>query len=138
LGFAASEARDGYEQMKEEITEALKTHFRPEFLNRLDDVIVFHRLNKEEAGVICGKLIEGLTKRLSDREIKLVISPSARAQLVEEGYSELYGARPLKRVIRRRIEDRLSEEILAGRIEAGETVHIDYVNDNFIFRSGKV
>ncbi len=137
LGFAASSDTESYEQMKEDISEALKSHFRPEFLNRLDDIIIFHKLKKEEAGAICDKLIEGLSRRLCDREIKLQIAASAREQLVEEGYSETYGARPLKRVIRRRIEDRLSEEILAGRIEAGETVHIDYVNGNFVFRSDK-
>ncbi|MBO7736925.1 MAG: hypothetical protein J6S22_03700, partial [Clostridia bacterium] len=77
------------------------------------------------------------SKRLQDREIKLYISPSARKQLVEEGYSQTYGARPLKRIIRRRIEDRLSEELLAGRIETGESVYIDYVGENFIFQSKK-
>ncbi|MBO7736838.1 MAG: ATP-dependent Clp protease ATP-binding subunit, partial [Clostridia bacterium] len=137
MGFAVEDEKDEYESMKQDITEALKAHFRPEFLNRLDDVIIFHKLSKEEAGVICDKLIEGLSKRLQDREIKLYISPAARKQLVEEGYSQAYGARPLKRVIRRRIEDRLSEELLAGRIETGESVYIDYVGENFIFQSKK-
>ncbi len=137
LGFAASEEKDEYERMKEDVSRALKEYFRPEFLNRLDDIIVFHRLTEAEAGAICGKLIEGLGERLGDKDIRLSISAAARKELVQEGYSEAYGARPLKRVIRRRIEDRLSEEILAGRIEAGETVCIDYIGGNFVFRSEK-
>lgn len=137
LGFSAVDEKSEHETMKEEITEALKAHFRPEFLNRLDDIIVFHKLSKEEAGAICTKLIAALGDRLGDRDIRLSISSAAREELVREGYSEAYGARPLKRIIRRRIEDRLSEEILAGRIETGETVHIDYVGDNFVFRSEK-
>ena len=138
LGFASSDGeKSEYDRMKESVSEALKAHFRPEFLNRIDDIIVFHKLTMEEAGAICDKLIRALGERLRDREIRLSISPSAREELVHEGYSEAYGARPLKRVIRRRIEDRLSEEILAGRIEAGETVHIDYAGGNFVFRSEK-
>ena len=137
MGFSGTEEKKDYETMREEITEALKTQFRPEFLNRLDDIIVFHKLSKEDAGIICGKLIDGLSARLADRGMKLVIGATAREKLAEEGYSETYGARPLKRVIRKRIEDRLSEEILAGRIESGETVYIDYVNGNFVFRSEK-
>ena len=137
LGFSSAEEKDEYEEMKEDVSKALKEHFRPEFLNRLDDIIVFHKLTEEEAGAICGKLIDGLGARLGDRDIRLVISAAARGELVREGYSEAYGARPLKRVIRRRIEDRLSEEILAGRIETGETVRIDFAGGNFVFRSEK-
>ncbi len=135
LGFGSMDETDEYENMKEDVFAALKAHFRPEFLNRLDDVIVFHKLTKEQAGAICNKMITGLEARLQDKDIKLNISKKAREKLVEEGYDETYGARPLKRVIRKKIEDRLSEEILAGRVVAGETVYIDYLGEKFVFRS---
>lgn len=133
LGFGAEENEE--RAMEEEINEALKRQFRPEFLNRLDDIVIFRKLSKEQAGLICDKLIEGLSGRLADKALKLHITAPAREELVSEGYSEVYGARPLKRVIRKRIEDRLAEEILAGRIVAGETVRIDFMNGNFLFSS---
>jgi ATP-dependent Clp protease ATP-binding subunit ClpC len=134
LGFAAS-AKTENEVMENNIQEALKKQFRPEFLNRLDDIIVFRRLTKEEAGVICDKLISGLSKRLQDKKIQLQITAAARSGLVQEGYSEVYGARPLKRVIRKRIEDPLAEELLSGRIREGQTVRIDCISGKFVFLS---
>jgi ATP-dependent Clp protease ATP-binding subunit ClpC len=119
--------------MESRIQEALKKQFRPEFLNRLDDIIVFRHLTKEEAGIICDKLIDGLSKRLQDRNIRLQITAAARSSLVQEGYSEVYGARPLKRVIRKRIEDPLAEELLSGRIREGQSVHIDHISGKFLF-----
>lgn len=126
-----------HEAMKEVIEGELKQHFRPEFLNRLDEIIVFRRLSRDEAGVICVKLIEGLNKRLRAKGIKLLITKTACEQLAEEGYSPVYGARPLKRVIQRRLEDPLSEEILSGRVQSGETVRIEYQNGEYIFRTVK-
>ena len=121
-----------YESMKENITKALKEKFRPEFLNRLDDVIVFHRLSQEDAAVIGGKMIASLAKRLNEqREIALVVTEAAKFALVSEGYDSQYGARPLKRVIQKRIEDRLSEEILLGNIRPGQTVVINYRNGEY-------
>ncbi|MGN0813341.1 MAG: ATP-dependent Clp protease ATP-binding subunit [Candidatus Coproplasma sp.] len=136
LGFSSSES-DGYDNMKDAIDEALKQQFRPEFLNRLDDVIVFRKLTKEEAGEICYKLIEGLKKRLEPKNISIAISPEAMEKLIEEGYSEEYGARPMKRTVQRRIEDRLSDEILAGHVLPGEKVTVEVVDDNLSFRSEK-
>lgn len=131
-------AIDGsHEAMKEVIEGELRQHFRPEFLNRLDEIIVFRRLSREEAGVICVKLIEGLNKRLRAKGIKLLITKTACEQLAEEGYSPVYGARPLKRVIQRRLEDPLSEEILSGRVQPGETVRIEYQGGEYIFRTMK-
>ena len=122
-----------YETMKENITKALKEKFRPEFLNRLDDVIVFHRLSEADAAIIGGKMIASLAKRLYEqREISLVVTEEAKRALVREGYDSQYGARPLKRVIQKRIEDRLSEEILLGNIRSGERVAIDYRNGEYI------
>ena len=134
LGFASS-SDDGYEDMKESINDALKEQFRPEFLNRLDDIIVFRQLTKEEAGSICVKIIEELRSRLKQRNISLFVTDAAMDKLVEEGYSEVYGARPLKRTIQRRLEDRLSDEILAGNILPGEVVTVDVWEGEFAFRS---
>lgn len=136
LGFASSD-RNEAEDMSDRIEEALKKQFRPEFLNRLDEIIIFQKLTREEVGVICDRLIDGLSRRLQDKKVSLRITPAAKEQLLSEGYSEVYGARPLKRVIRRRIEDRLSEELLSGRIEEGETISIDYMNGKFLFSSHK-
>lgn len=136
LGFASSES-DGYEDMKDSIYEALKEQFRPEFLNRLDDIIIFRKLSKEEAGKICFKIIDGLRARLKQRDITLEITQEAMDKLVEEGYSEAYGARPLKRVVQRRIDDRLSDELLAGHVLSGEEVTVEVKDGELSFRSQK-
>ena len=122
-----------YEEMKENITSALKEKFKPEFLNRLDDVVVFHRLTEENAQKIAEKMVDKLSKRLLEqRGISLVVTPSALKKLVAEGYDSQYGARPLKRVIQRRIEDRLSEEILLGKIVNGQRVAVDFIGGEFV------
>ena len=122
-----------YETMKENITKALRDKFRPEFLNRLDDVIVFHRLSESDAAIIGGKMITALAKRLYEQKgIVLTVSEEAKRALVKEGYDSQYGARPLKRAIQRRIEDRLSEEILQGNVVAGQKVLIDYQGGEYI------
>ena len=138
-GELAAESRqsaDGkqYEKMKEDITEALKERFRPEFLNRLDDIIVFHRLSEKDAEKIGEKLVDGLGRRLSEqRGISLSVTERALRQLVKEGYDSRYGARPLKRTVQRRIEDRLSEEILVGRVKGGQRVTVDYEDGDYRF-----
>lgn len=138
FGFTSGdEADSGYDNMKDNINEALKEQFKPEFLNRLDDIIIFRKLSKEEAGRICYKIIDGLTQRLKDRNITLNISDAAMDKLLDEGYNDMYGARPLKRVVQKRIEDRLSDEILANHILSGETVTVDIKDGELIFRSDK-
>ncbi len=134
LGFASSD-EDGYEDMKESINDALKEQFRPEFLNRLDDIIVFRQLTKDEAASICVKIIEDLRARLKLRNISLFVTDEALNKLVDESYSEVYGARPIKRTVQRRLEDRLSDEILAGNILPGEVVTVDVWEGEFAFRS---
>ena len=135
FGFGGEQSDGGYDDMKDNIMEALRQSFKPEFLNRVDDIIIFRKLTKEEAGKICYKIIDSLRARLKDRNISLEITPEAMDKLIDEGYSDEYGARPLKRVIQRRVEDRLSDEILAGRVLNGETVTIDVRDDALIFRS---
>ena len=123
---------------KENISKALKEKFRPEYLKRLDDIIVFHRLTEMDCEQISDKLIRSLAKRLSQqRGITLTLTANALGALVQEGYDAQYGARPLKRVIRRRIEDRLSEEILLGRVQKGKRVTVDFVNGEYLFTTGE-
>jgi ATP-dependent Clp protease ATP-binding subunit ClpC len=140
LGFGGSMdtgvSTSQYEQMKANITAALKEKFRPEFLNRMDDIIVFHRLSESDCAQIGEKIVGGLSKRLLDqRGILLTVTENALRALVKEGYDAQYGARPLKRVVQRRVEDKLSEEILLGRIRNGEKVTVDYNGSEFVFIS---
>ena len=139
FGFTSDEDADaaGYDRMKDNIHEALKEQFKPEFLNRLDDIIVFRKLSKEEAGEICRKIIASLSERLKDRQIELIVTDEAMDKLIDEGYNDMYGARPLKRVVQKRIEDRLSDEILAGHILHGETVTVGVMDGELAFRSEK-
>lgn len=136
FGFTSSD-NDGYDNMKDNINEALREQFKPEFLNRLDDIIIFRKLSKDEAAKICAKVIEGLSKRLSLRNVTLQVSKAALTKLVDDGYNDMYGARPLKREVQRRIEDRLSDEILAGNVLPGETVYVDVNDGELTFRSEK-
>ncbi|MDE6676175.1 MAG: AAA family ATPase, partial [Clostridia bacterium] len=133
LGFGFDDEGSEFDEMKGRIEEALKTHFRPEFLNRLDDVIIFHKLSREDTIQICGKILEGLAKRVEGKGIGLKVSSRARMKLVEDGYSEEFGARPLKRVIQKQVEDKLSEEILLGHINAGHNVIVDEENGRLTF-----
>ena len=139
LGFSGAEdaAATEYERMKEKITEELKRQFRPEFLNRIDEVIVFHKLNKEDAAKVCDLFLNVLSERLKKRDIELTVTSAAKDLLLGEGYDETYGARPLKRVIQRRIEDALSEEILAGRVHTGQKVEVDAREGSLAFRPVK-
>ena len=137
LGFGSEAAEeDGeYERMKENIDAALKKQFRPEFLNRLDDIIIFHKLSKEDASRICEKILSSVQSRLKERGIAIKVSSRARSLLVEQGYSEEFGARPLKRVVRKMVEDRLSEQILAGAVKKGATVIVDEEDGKLTFEN---
>ena len=136
FGFSSSDD-DGYDNMKDNINEALREQFKPEFLNRLDDIIIFRKLTKDEAAEICRKIVNGLSDRLSVKNVSLQVSDEAMSKLVDEGYNDMFGARPLKRTIQKRIEDRLSDEILAGHILAGETVYVEVRDGELAFRSEK-
>ncbi|MBR2498674.1 MAG: ATP-dependent Clp protease ATP-binding subunit [Clostridia bacterium] len=132
LGFASSASQE-YERTCDKYMEALRGKFRPEFLNRIDDIIVFHKLEKEDTAKIAEILLANLRKRLSVLEVKLEMTDSAMDLIIEKGYDSNYGARPLKRVIQRYIEDRLSEEILRGQLQNGSTVIIDAEDGQFKF-----
>jgi ATP-dependent Clp protease ATP-binding subunit ClpB len=105
--------------------DMVKTHFRPEFLNRLDEIILFHRLKRENMGAIVDIQLGRLSKLLEDRKITLDMTDKARDLLASEGYDPAYGARPLKRVIQKMVQDPLAEAILEGTIQDGETVKVD-------------
>ena len=135
LGFAggSEESEAEYDRMKEKISEELKEQFKPEFLNRVDEIIIFHKLAREDAAKVCDLFLSVLSERLKKREIDLEVSSAAKELLLDEGYDAVYGARPLKRVIQRRIEDALSEEILANRIAAGQKVRADVKEGKIVF-----
>jgi ATP-dependent Clp protease ATP-binding subunit ClpC len=135
IGFGSTH-RDNmtFEKMKENLLEELKKTFRPEFLNRVDDVIVFHALSEEHTRKIVDLMLESVAKRLIDREIYLSVLPEARDFLAEKGFDPIYGARPLRRAIQQMIEDNLSEEILAGRIAIGDKVEAYMDGDKLTFR----
>lgn len=134
LGFATSTEAE-YDNMCDKYMDALKQKFRPEFLNRIDDIIVFHKLTKEETALIAQLLLASLRKRLAVLGVNLDISPEAMDLIIEKGYDNEYGARPLKRVIQRHIEDKLSEEILRGGLKENSTITVDEENGEFSFRT---
>jgi ATP-dependent Clp protease ATP-binding subunit ClpC len=126
LGFtAAQDAGKDYGNMKDKVMGELKKSFRPEFLNRIDEIIVFHSLDQEHIGQIVTLMAEELRKRLREQEVDFVLTDSAKAFLAKEGYDPTFGARPLRRAIQKHIEDRLSEELLRGNINKGDTLTID-------------
>jgi ATP-dependent Clp protease ATP-binding subunit ClpC len=126
VGFArAGESKGSYDRMKSKVTEELKHHFRPEFLNRVDDTIVFHQLTQDEIVTIVDLMIAKVDERLKDRDMGLELRPAAKALLAERGYDPVLGARPLRRTIQRAIEDALSEKILFGELKAGQIIMVD-------------
>jgi ATP-dependent Clp protease ATP-binding subunit ClpC len=126
MGFAkAGESKGSYDRMKSKVIEELKHHFRPEFLNRVDDTIVFHQLTQDEIVTIVDLMIAKVDERLKDRDMGMELRPAAKALLAERGYDPVLGARPLRRTIQRAIEDALSEKILFGEVKAGQIVMVD-------------
>ena len=126
VGFGtAGESRGSYDRMKTTVQQELKQHFRPEFLNRVDDTIVFRRLSQQEITAIVDLMIAKVDQRLKDRDMGLELLPAARTLLSERGYDPVAGARPLRRAIQREIEDNLSEKILFGELRAGQIVTVD-------------
>ncbi len=124
-GDAAQQTKNQYEAMREKVLAELKKNFRPEFLNRIDESIVFHPLDETHIAQIVSLMSEELRKRLKQQDIDFSLTDSAKAFLAKEGYDPTYGARPLRRAIQKHIEDRLSEELLRGTIKKGDTVLID-------------
>ncbi len=135
LGFRTErDERDSYERMRDKVMSELKRTFRPEFLNRVDEVIVFHALGRAELEQIVELMLAEVRSHLEPRGIHLSFTPAAKDALVNEGYSPEYGARPLRRVIQRLVEDRLSDEIISGRIKDGQEVTVDAGEGTLVFR----
>ncbi len=129
LGFTSGDDKANWERRAEKVRDELKNVFNPEFLNRLDDVIVFHPLSREHIGQIVGVLLKDIRRRLSEEELSLRLTESATDFLVKHGYDEQYGARPLKRAIQKYIEDPLSEKILMGEFSRGDELEVDVAAD---------
>jgi ATP-dependent Clp protease ATP-binding subunit ClpC len=130
LGFATRRETEAsqnqrYEDMKKKVNEEVKKLFRPEFLNRLDDIIVFHELSEEQLKGIVDLMLKDLQKRLSEHKVTIDLTEKAKAWLAKEGYDPVFGARPLRRVIERHIENPLSSQLLRGELKEGDTVKID-------------
>ena len=130
VGSGATELDEG---TRRQVTETLRAHFRPEFLNRVDEIIIFHALSREEMRQIIDIQLRGLMKRLEDRKIRVELTDRAKDLLIAEGYDPTYGARPLKRTIQRRILDPLAMRVLQGEFHEGENIRIDVVDGDLKF-----
>ncbi len=135
VGFARTDEAVTYEKMKVKVNDALKAHFRPEFLNRIDDVIVFHELTKPEVTEIIDLMIKRVREQLETQGLGLELTQQAKFYVVDKGYDPTLGARPLRRALQRLVEDPLSEKILWKEFRAGETIIVDVEADEIVFRS---
>jgi len=136
LGFALEgNSQNDYELMRGKVNEELKRHFKPEFLNRVDETIVFPQLNKEELRQIVDLFLKRLSERLEDRAMTVELSSEAKARLIELGFDPALGARPLRRAVQREIEDKLSEKILHGELASATHVYVDVVAGEFVFNT---
>jgi len=134
VGFNVQDEGKDYKDMKGKVMNELKRAFRPEFLNRVDEIIVFHSLEQNHLKQIATLMTDQLTKRLIEQDIQLELTEAAKDKLAEEGFDPEYGARPLRRAIQKNVEDRLSEELLKGTIEKGQKVVLDVDAGEFIVR----
>lgn len=132
LGFDLSESQSEshYNRIKSLVNEELKQYFRPEFLNRLDEIIVFRQLTKDEVGEIAEIMLKEVFRRISEKGIQLEVTPRFKSHLIDEGYNPIYGARPLRRAVMRLLEDTLSEEFLSEKIKEGDTAVVDVDENN--------
>jgi ATP-dependent Clp protease ATP-binding subunit ClpC len=133
LGFGTSAEVKEEEQIERRLREELKRTFRPEFLNRIDEVIIFHRLPEASLYMVVDKMLSDLRARLAERSLSLELSDEARAWLVKNGYDEAYGARPLKRLIQKEVENALARRVLGGEFSAGDAVQVNVVDDHLQF-----
>ena len=134
LGFVAEQdEEESYSKMKDNVLNELKRVFRPEFLNRLDEVIVFHALNEQHLEKIVDLMLEQLNERMKEFDIKIQVTENGKKVITKEGFDPMLGARPLRRAIQRLVENPLSEKILEGKIKEGDTVLIDSDNGKLTF-----
>ena len=140
LGFATQKdegqiRKSGYERMKDKVMTEVRKTFRPEFINRIDDIIVFHELNEEQLAQVVGLLVKDLQKRLEDRKLTINISDAAKSWLVKVGYDPAYGARPLRRAIEQYVESPLANRLLKGEFKEGDTILVDSGPDGLSFNT---
>jgi ATP-dependent Clp protease ATP-binding subunit ClpB len=119
------------DEAKARVNEALRAHFRPEFLNRIDDVIVFHRLGREHIRRIVDLQLARLGKLLEAKELTLVVTDKAKDRLAAEGYDPVYGARPLKRLIQSAVQNEIARRLLSGGVKPGASIHVDFTDGSF-------
>ncbi len=141
LGFATArqessrDHKQRYEDMKKKVMAEVQKAFRPEFLNRLDDIIVFHELSEEQLREIVDLMVKEVAERLAERKISLALTEKAKSWLAKEGYDPIYGARPLRRVIERFVENPLSSQMLRGEIKEGDAVKVDLGREGLTFKT---
>jgi ATP-dependent Clp protease ATP-binding subunit ClpC len=135
LGFAVeTDERTQYQRMKEQVDEELKQYFRPEFLNRIDEVIVFHPLTRQQVKDVVDLMIKRVKEQLKSQDLDIELTEEAKTWLAENGYDPQLGARPLRRTIQREVEDKLSEKVLFGEYQAGQLIVVDVEDDELTFR----
>jgi len=132
--MSEDDSPEAYTQMKAVVMSVVQAHFRPEFINRLDDIVVFHPLDKQQIRQIARIQLKGLEKRLGERGIRIELSEKAYDLLGNVGFDPVYGARPLKRAIQQQVENPLASAILAGEFGGGDTVHVDAEGGKLAFR----
>ena len=138
LGFAegdASEAERTFEQIKEDVMGELKNAVRPEFLNRIDDIIVFNRLSEDEIAQIADNMLRQVASRMQDMEITMDWTDAAKKHLAKAGFDPVYGARPLRRAVTNEVEDLVAEESLEGKIKAGDHVTLDEADGKLVLHA---
>jgi ATP-dependent Clp protease ATP-binding subunit ClpC len=140
IGFSlktdeVKQERVGYERMRDKVLEEVKRFFRPEFLNRVDATVVFHALSREHIHSIVDLMINMVRLELADHKVSMEITDAVRDFLSEKGYDPVFGARPLRRLIQNEVEDRLSEEVLAGNLTAGDTAYVDVEDGEIVVRT---
>jgi ATP-dependent Clp protease ATP-binding subunit ClpB len=135
LSYRGGEDSDAYDRMKADVLEALRQHFRPEFLNRVDEVVVFHSLTREQLKQIVGIQLQRLRARLAERKIELELTDAAVEHFARTGYDPVYGARPLKRLLQKELETDLGRKIIAGEVHDSSRVVVDYRGDALVFTS---
>ena len=127
--------QQSYERMKEKVMDEVKRFFRPEFLNRIDATVVFHQLDRPQILAIVDLMMNMVRKELTDKQISLDLTDAAREYLGTKGFDPVFGARPLRRLIHNEVEDTLSDELLSGRLRAGDTAVVDLVDGQIAIRS---
>jgi ATP-dependent Clp protease ATP-binding subunit ClpB len=131
------ESERGRSEMERRVMEAVREHFRPEFLNRVDEVVVFHPLSRADIRRIVDLHVEGLRRMLAEREMGLQLTEAARDAIAEKGYDPQFGARPLKRTVQRELQNPLAMMLLRGEFKSGQGIEVDYEAGSFKFRPAK-